>query len=48
MPHAMVDASRACEEDSPMAKKAKKAKGKFGQALQALEDIGVPQQNSAS
>jgi hypothetical protein len=44
MPHAMVDASRACEEDSPMAKKAKKAKGKFGQALQALEDVGVPQQ----
>ena len=27
-----------------MAKKAKKAKGKFGQAMQALKDIGVPQQ----
>jgi len=51
MPRAMVDASRPREEDSPMAKRPKskarvaKAKvGKFGQAMQALKGVGVPQQ----
>jgi len=52
MPRAMVDASCAREEDSPMAKrptykakgtKAKRAKGgSFGRAMKALEDAGVP------